>query len=87
MSQIEKTFFKVLSAQSDASIQFDELKNFLTRLGFFCRTKGDHFIFWREGVEEIVNLQPKGKMAKPYQVKQVRLLILKYKLGGEYAQI
>lgn len=34
-------------------------------------------------VEEILNLQPKGANAKPYQVKQVRNVILKYKLGGE----
>ena len=34
-----------------------------------------------DGVEEILNLQPKGAKAKPYQVKQVRNLILKYKLG------
>ncbi len=35
----------------------------------------------KEGIEEILNLQPKGANAKPYQVKQVRNLILKYKLG------
>ena len=32
-------------------------------------------------MEEILNLQPKGVAAKPYQVKQVRNVILKYKLG------
>jgi hypothetical protein len=32
---------------------------------------------------EIINLQAKGSKAKPYQVKQVRTLILKYKLAGE----
>ncbi len=31
---------------------------------------------------EILNLQPKGAQAKPYQVKQVRNLILRYRLGG-----
>jgi hypothetical protein len=43
--------------------------------------KGDHHIFYKEGVEEIVNLQPlsDGK-AKAYQVKQVRVIIFKYKL-------
>jgi hypothetical protein len=33
-------------------------------------------------VEEIINLQPAGSKAKPYQVKQVRGIILKYQLGG-----
>ena len=32
-------------------------------------------------MEEILNLQPKGSMAKPYQVKQVRNIILRYNLG------
>lgn len=35
-----------------------------------------------DDVEEIINLQPNGNKAKPYQVKQVRHIILKYQLGG-----
>jgi len=35
----------------------------------------------RQNVNEIINLQPKGGQAKPYQVKQVRNIIVKYKLG------
>lgn len=31
----------------------------------------------------LLNLPPKGAKAKPYQVKQVRNVILKYKLGGQ----
>ena len=34
-------------------------------------------------VEEILNLQPKSGRAKPYQVKQIRGLILKYNLHLE----
>jgi hypothetical protein len=34
----------------------------------------------KEGVSEILNLQPKGGQAKPYQVKQVRDLIYRYEL-------
>jgi len=34
-----------------------------------------------DGVEEILNLQPVKAKAKPYQVKQVRTIILKYKLS------
>jgi hypothetical protein len=44
---------------------------------------GDHHIFTHEGVIEIINIQPKGSHAKPYQVRQVRNIILKYRLGGE----
>jgi hypothetical protein len=54
----------------------------LGHLGFEERIRGDHHIYSKEGIEEIINLQPKGAKAKPYQVKQVRFMILKYKLGG-----
>ena len=52
-------------------------------LGFDERIRGSHYIYSKEGVEEIVNLQPIGSRAKAYQVKQVRSIILKYKLGGD----
>ncbi|MGO9017984.1 MAG: type II toxin-antitoxin system HicA family toxin [Syntrophobacteraceae bacterium] len=56
----------------------------LRNLGFQERIRGSHHIFTKEGVEEILNLQPKeGGRAKPYQVKQVRQVILKYRLGGQ----
>ena len=54
----------------------------LRKLGFKERIRGSHHIFTRDRVEEILNLQPKGAKGKPYQVKQVRNVILKYKLGG-----
>jgi len=47
------------------------------------RVNGSHHIFSRENVEEIINLQPKNGQAKPYQVKQVRELIVKYRLNIE----
>ena len=56
---------------------------YLESLGFAERIKRDHFIFVKPEVDEIVNLQPKGNKAKAYQVKQVRNLILKYKLAKE----
>lgn len=59
------------------------LRTVLDRLGFQCRIKGDHFIYTKDGVEEIINIQPVGNKAKPYQVKQVRNIILKYQLGGD----
>lgn len=82
MSQHQKILLAILSGTQDASISFAELQAVLDRLGFQLRTRGDHFIYTKDGVEEIINLQPKGGKAKPYQVKQVRQLILKYQLGG-----
>jgi len=69
MGKFEKVRLKVLSGSSDANIPFSDLRQLLVRLGFDERIKGDHYIFARDGVEEIVNLQPKRKNAKPYQVK------------------
>ena len=81
MSKFEKLLQKILSGASDANIEFGELCNLLSTLNFNERIKGGHHIFTKEGVEEIINLQPKGSKAKVYQVKQVRTIILKYKLN------
>ena len=59
-----------------------KLRNVLLHLQFMERIKGDHHIFTREDIEEILNLQPKGSQAKPYQVRQVRQALVKYQLGG-----
>lgn len=64
----------------DKNIRFSELQKLLEVLGFQCRIKGDHFIYYKNGIDEIINIQPDGNKAKAYQVKQVRSLILKYKM-------
>ena len=83
MSQYKKTLLSILSGTQDASIIFSELQTLLEKLGFQRRTRGDHFIYTRDGVEEIINLQPINGKAKVYQVRQVRQIILKYHLGGD----
>ena len=83
MSQLDKLLAKILSGTSDSSIPFAQICQLLRRLGFEERIRGSHHIFSKEGVEEILNLQPKGSQAKAYQVKQVRTVILKYQLGGQ----
>lgn len=83
MSRYEKTLRRVLSGARDAEISFSDLCNLLLNLGFENRIKGSHHIFYRQDVEEILNLQPKKSKAKLYQVKQVRQVILKYGLGGD----
>ena len=83
MSRFEKTLLAILSGTRDRNILFADLQVVLERLGFQCRVRGDHFIYTKDGVEEIINLQPKGGQAKPYQVKQVRGIILRYQMGGD----
>ena len=84
MSRIKKAVSKILEGRSDANFDFENLCFVLERAGFKRRSgKGSHKIFFRDGVAEIVNLQPKGGQAKPYQVKQVRDLLLKYQFDIE----
>ena len=80
----KKTLDKVISGLSDRNIRFQDLRKLLIGFDFSERIKGDHHIFYKEGVEEIINLQPlKNGKAKAYQVKQLRIIIFKYKFHGE----
>jgi predicted RNA binding protein YcfA (HicA-like mRNA interferase family) len=83
MSKYEKLLFKVLRGVSDANISFNDLCSLLRRLGFEERTRGSHHLFRKEGVQEKINLQKDNDKAKPYQVRQVRAIILKNKLGDK----
>ena len=84
MGRYEKLVQKILSGRQDTSIQFSEAVTLLQALGFSLRIKGSHHIFNREGVEELINIQSEGSKAKAYQVKQIRELILKYRLEEIY---
>ena len=78
------TLERILNGLSDKNLRLSELRNLILSLGFDERIKGDHHIFTRTGIAEILNLQPlRDGMAKAYQVKQVRSVILKYKLRKE----
>lgn len=81
MGKYAKLRQRILAGGADANIEFAALCQLLVRLGFAERTKGSHRIFTREGVIEIINLQPKGNKAKAYQVKQVRNILVNYRLG------
>lgn len=82
MGKHEKVLIQILRGTSDANIQFEDLCSLLKHSGFDMRVKGSHHIFRKEAVIEKINLQREGNKAKPYQVKQVRNIIVKYKLGG-----
>ena len=83
MGRHERMVRTILRGRSDANIRFDELRALMRYLGFDERVRGSHHLFDKEGIAEIVNLQRRGGQAKPYQVRQVRRLILKYKLGAD----
>ena len=74
---------RLLSGTADRAFRFDDLCALLRRLGFAERQRGgSHHVFSRDGVPEILSLQPRGGgEAKPYQVRQVRDVVLKYGLA------
>lgn len=71
------SIFHILFRPSDADVSFEALCGLVASLGFTERVRGDHHIFWKDGVAEILNLQPRQGKAKPYQVKQVREVTLR----------
>ena len=82
MTRHNRLLEQILTGASDANIRFSDLCALLEELGFERRTRGSHHIFTKDGVVEILNIQPKGSKAKAYQVKQVRSILVRYKLSG-----
>ena len=83
MGRHDKLLARILRGGADANIGFGELCALLRHLGFAERRAGSHHMFSRPGVEELINLQEAGSQAKPYQVRQVRAILVKYGLGRE----
>lgn len=80
MGKDEKFLARILRGLSDADIPFAELVTLLLRMGFTERIRGSHHMFVKTGIREMLNLQQEGHLAKPYQVRQVRKIILEYRL-------
>jgi len=83
MPRAHKLLEQVLRGDADANIPFSGMLQLLRRLCFQERVKGSHHIFFRDGIDEILNLQPRRNKCKPYQVKQVRNVIITNRLAGE----
>jgi hypothetical protein len=81
MGSREKLLAQIQDGRSDANIAFEDLCNLLFYLGFELHVRGSHHLFRKTGIPEKINLQRDGSKAKPYQVRQVRSMIRKYKLG------
>ncbi|MBN2542282.1 type II toxin-antitoxin system HicA family toxin [bacterium] len=81
MNNPKKLKSRILSGNSDANIAFNDLRVLLKYFGFEERVKGSHHIYRKDGITEKINLQEEGNKAKPYQVKQIRKIIIKYKFG------
>jgi hypothetical protein len=80
MGKWDKLANLILKGSSDANIAFEDLRALLLRIGFDERIRGGHYTFRKGGIEEKINLQKDGDKAKPYQVRQVRNILIKYRL-------
>jgi len=83
MGKHDKIMEKILLGVSDANIAFEDIRGMLLHMGFDERIRGSHHVYRKEGIEEKINIQRAGNKAKPYQVRQVREILLKYHLAGE----
>jgi hypothetical protein len=83
MGAHDKLLGTILRGASDANIAFEDLCQLLRHLGFDERTRGSHHLFRKSGIIELINLQRDGSKAKVYQVRQVRAVLVKYRLAGE----
>ena len=80
MTAVAKILEAVLDSRRDNNILFADLQRLLDYFSFNHRVKGSHFIYWRDDIAEIINIQSDENKAKAYQVKQIRNIILKYRL-------
>ena len=83
MGKYDKLLDRLLRGGADSAIPFDELRRLLSHLGFEERVRGDHHLFRRGGIREMINLQRDGEHAKSYQVRQVRSVLTRYGLAAE----
>ncbi len=80
MSRRQKFLTQLLSGQHDQNLDFTALCLLLETLNFEQRIRGSHHVFGQAGIPELINIQPaNGNVVKPYQAKQVRAILLKYR--------
>ena len=83
MGKQDKVIDAILRGKSDANIAFEDIRGLLLHLGFDERIRGSHHLYRKEGIDEKINIQRAGNKAMPYQVRQIREIILKYHLPSE----
>lgn len=66
---------------SDARLNYAEFLVMVAAYGFTLRrVTGSHAIYARDGIDDQLNLQPRGKDAKLYQVRQFRRIVALHNL-------
>ena len=71
-----KQLLRRLTLGSVQNVQFSDMINLVEGFGFkLDRIHGSHHLFVHPDIPEILNFQPEGKQAKPYQIRQFLRLI------------
>lgn len=79
MANPRKVLERVMEGQG--AIAFRDFERLLIALGFkLDRTSGSHRIYLHPAVSRPLIVQPRGKDAKPYQVRQLRAVIEEFGL-------
>ncbi len=60
MGQFEKILIRILCGTKDKDIDFTDLCKVLFHFEFKERINGSHHIFYKDGLDEIINIQPNG---------------------------
>jgi YcfA-like protein. len=70
MGKADKLAAKILSGKSDKNFAFNDLCYVLERAGFQSRPRrGSHRIYYKEGIVEIVNVQPTRRKSETVSSK------------------
>lgn len=70
-----------VSSGDVSNLRFEDVLNLSMKLGFeLKRRSGSHHILWHPDFNKMLNLQDAAGQAKPYQVRQLRNLVLRYNL-------
>jgi predicted RNA binding protein YcfA (HicA-like mRNA interferase family) len=82
MTRIAKLYEQVL--HQNRALSFSEFQRLLEAFGYCLkRQNGSHMAYRHQSVMDTRIIQPKGKMAKPYQVDQFLDMVEKYALTME----
>lgn len=77
----KRLYLVIMNGKSDSNINFKDLRKMLSALGFSEKIKGDHYIYKKAGIPDIINIQPIGNKAKVYQIRQIRKLLMENNLS------
>jgi predicted RNA binding protein YcfA (HicA-like mRNA interferase family) len=69
--------------QSHNNVRFKDFCRLIEWFGFVRKGgKGSHQTYYSPQIREIMDIQPMGGQAKPYQIKQLTRLVKLYDLKG-----